>query len=337
MLERIRARDRPRRAELRYRLAERVHGRAPAHRPAPVRRRRSGQGLQRGARWTSTSSRSRRTPRDVRVAFVAGARAAAGGRRRGPGVALQPPPGGGDGAHRARGAHAAQPPIWPSTSWAIWSAPASSTAPPLEAQPQCLPALMGSRRVQLKQGNAAAARATLEAEARASRDPRSAVEAFIAAAKLASAKLNDLDGAAALYRQALEKDPLNPAATAGLEDLLAQRGGTSDLAALHERRAEAKLAQRDADGGRGRLRQRRQAVPHRAERSRQGHGPGGAGAVRAAQPPGRPGAARAACCWRRSSTPRPPRPCSPARAAGRRSARCWRSSTSPWAACTRRT
>ncbi|WP_224366595.1 tetratricopeptide repeat protein [Hyalangium versicolor] len=115
----------------------------------------------------------------------------------------------------------------------------------LEGQPQCLPALMGSRRVQLKQGNAAAARATLEAEARASRDPRSAVEAFIAAAKLASSRLNDLDGAAALYRAALEKEPLNPVATAGLEDLLAQRGGTSDLAALHERRGEAKLAQRD--------------------------------------------------------------------------------------------
>jgi len=115
----------------------------------------------------------------------------------------------------------------------------------LEAQPQCLPALMGSRRVQLKQGNNAGARATLEAEARAVRDPRSAVEAFIAAAKLASAKLNDLDGAAALYRLALERDPLNAVATTGLEDLLAQRGGTSDLAALHERRGEARLAQRD--------------------------------------------------------------------------------------------
>ena len=90
------------------------------------------------------------------------------------------------------------------------------------------------------------ARAALEAEARASRDPRSAIEAFIAAAKLAAAQLNDPDGAAALYRQALEKDPLHPAATAGLEDLLAQRGGSADLAALHERRGEAKLAQRDA-------------------------------------------------------------------------------------------
>ncbi len=115
----------------------------------------------------------------------------------------------------------------------------------LEAQPQCLPALMGSRRVQLKQGNAAGARATLETEARLSRDPRSAVEAFISAAKLASSRLQDLDGAAALYRQALERDPLNAAATTGLEELLAQRGGTADLAALHERRGEARLAQKD--------------------------------------------------------------------------------------------
>ncbi|MDC0707102.1 tetratricopeptide repeat protein [Stigmatella sp. ncwal1] len=115
----------------------------------------------------------------------------------------------------------------------------------LEAQPHCLPALMGSRRVQLKQGNPTAARATLEAEARASKDSRSAVEAFIAAAKLSTTKLNDLDGAAALYRQALERDPLNAVATTGLEDLLAQRGGTADLAALHERRGEARLVKRD--------------------------------------------------------------------------------------------
>jgi tetratricopeptide (TPR) repeat protein len=115
----------------------------------------------------------------------------------------------------------------------------------LEASPQCLPALQGSRRVLGRQGNAAGARALLETEARASRDPRSAIDAFIAAAKLAAGKLNDPDGAAALYKQALERDPLNPTATAGLEELLAQRGGAADLVQLHERRGEAKLAQRD--------------------------------------------------------------------------------------------
>lgn len=115
----------------------------------------------------------------------------------------------------------------------------------LELSPRSLPALQGSRRVLLRQGNAAGARATLETEARVSSDPRSAIDALIAAAKLAAGKLNDPDGAAALYKQALERDPLNAAASAGLEELLAQRGGAADLAALHERRGEAKLAQRD--------------------------------------------------------------------------------------------
>ncbi|MBJ6762854.1 tetratricopeptide repeat protein [Myxococcaceae bacterium JPH2] len=115
----------------------------------------------------------------------------------------------------------------------------------LELQPQCLPALQGARRAALRRNDFATARAALEAEARASRDPKSAIEAFVAAAKLSATKLNDTDTAAALYRQALERDALHPGAAAGLEELLAQRGGSSDLAALHERRAEARLAQRD--------------------------------------------------------------------------------------------
>jgi tetratricopeptide (TPR) repeat protein len=115
----------------------------------------------------------------------------------------------------------------------------------LELQPQCLPALQGARRVALKRGDVARARAALEAEARASKDPRGAIDALISAARLAAGRQGDSEGAAALYRQALERDPLHPGAQAGLEELLAQRGGSADLAALQERRAEAKLAQRD--------------------------------------------------------------------------------------------
>lgn len=115
----------------------------------------------------------------------------------------------------------------------------------LELQPQCLPALQGTRRVALKRGDVARARAALEAEARASKDPRGAIDALIAAAKLAAGRQGDSEGAAALYRQVLERDPLHPGAQAGLEELLAQRGGSADLAALQERRGEAKLAQRD--------------------------------------------------------------------------------------------
>ncbi|AGC45805.1 hypothetical protein MYSTI_04513 [Myxococcus stipitatus DSM 14675] len=116
----------------------------------------------------------------------------------------------------------------------------------LELQPHCIPALQGTRRVAMRRGDAAEARAALETEARLSKDPRGAIEAFIGAARLASLVQKDTDGAAALYKQALERDPLHPAAQAGLEELLAQRGGSADLAALHERRAEAKLAQKDS-------------------------------------------------------------------------------------------
>ena len=115
----------------------------------------------------------------------------------------------------------------------------------LELQPTCLPAIQGARRVALKRGDFARARAALETEARASKDSRGAIDALVAAAKLAAGKLGDSDGAAALYRQVLEKDSLHPVAQAGLEELLAQRGGLADLAALQEQRAEARLTQRD--------------------------------------------------------------------------------------------
>ena len=118
----------------------------------------------------------------------------------------------------------------------------------LQLQPQCLPALQGLRRVMARKGDTASARVLLENEARSSRDPRSAIEAFVAAARLAAGPLQDTEGAMALYRLALEKDPLDAAATSGLEDLLAARGGATDLAALQERRGEARLAQRDTEG-----------------------------------------------------------------------------------------
>ncbi|HYO56163.1 Adventurous gliding motility protein K, partial [Archangium sp.] len=115
----------------------------------------------------------------------------------------------------------------------------------LQLQPQCLPAMQGLRRLMARRGDAASARVLLESEARSSRDPRSAIEAFVAAARLAAGPLQDLEGAIALYRQALERDPLDATATSGLEDLLAARGGAADLATMQERRGEARLAQND--------------------------------------------------------------------------------------------
>ncbi|MFL5322413.1 MAG: tetratricopeptide repeat protein, partial [Myxococcaceae bacterium] len=46
-------------------------------------------------------------------------------------------------------------------------------------------------------------------------------------------------------KRALERDALDPIATSGMEDILASRGGSSDLAGLQERRGEAKLQKRD--------------------------------------------------------------------------------------------
>ncbi|MBM7116948.1 tetratricopeptide repeat protein [Archangium primigenium] len=115
----------------------------------------------------------------------------------------------------------------------------------LQLQPQCLPALQGLRRVLSRRGDAASTRVLLESEAHASRDARGAIESFISAARLAAGTLQDEEGAIALYRKALERDPLDVAATAGLEELLAARGGAGDLALLQERRGEARQAQGD--------------------------------------------------------------------------------------------
>lgn len=118
----------------------------------------------------------------------------------------------------------------------------------LELKPQYLPALQGLRRVLVRRGEAAAARAVLESEAQACRDVRGTVEALVAAARLAAGPLNDTEGAMALYRQALEKEPTHEGANAGLEELVAARGGMEDVVLLQERRGEQKLRQGDGEG-----------------------------------------------------------------------------------------
>lgn len=116
----------------------------------------------------------------------------------------------------------------------------------LDYDGKLIPALQGARRTAIRIGDWKIARASAEAEADTSKDIKGAVEAFNAAAVIALREQNDADGAVALYRKALERDALDPIATAGMEDILASRGGAADLAALQEKRAEAKLAARDS-------------------------------------------------------------------------------------------
>lgn len=115
----------------------------------------------------------------------------------------------------------------------------------LAIDPALLPALLGAARVCVKLGEAAKARTFLEAAGAASGDLQGAVEAFVQSGRLALHELKNPDEAAQSFRRALEKEPLNSVANAALEEILASRGGGTDLATLHVQRAEAKLAQRD--------------------------------------------------------------------------------------------
>ncbi|XXF81048.1 Adventurous gliding motility protein K [Myxococcaceae bacterium GXIMD 01537] len=244
LMERIRAGDRPRRAELRARLAERVGD----GRLRTALRLSSAADQDRGAPTESSTEEFRRAfaedPSDARLAFLL-ERAL---RHGGDAVGLAD--------LYARRLGAVTDPL-ERVELLLRSAElyehrlndleraSQLYRAALEASPQCLPALQGARRVLSRQGNAAAARSLLETEARAMRDPRGVIDALLAAAKIAAGQLNDAEGASALYKQVLEREPLNAVASAGLEELLANSGGAADLAALHERRGEAKLAQRD--------------------------------------------------------------------------------------------
>ncbi len=115
----------------------------------------------------------------------------------------------------------------------------------LEMVPGFLPSLQGLRALHLAAGEYAEARELLELEGRTARAPEVAIEAWVRAGQLSQIELDDADAAIACFRKALERNPLEPRASAGLEEILAARGGAEDLAALHERRGEALLAQKD--------------------------------------------------------------------------------------------
>ncbi|MBS1148551.1 MAG: Tetratricopeptide repeat protein [Myxococcaceae bacterium] len=115
----------------------------------------------------------------------------------------------------------------------------------LELVPNLLPAQTGLARVFGRMGNFERARAALEAMIASARDKATVTEALLQAGRLARDQAKDPQGAAAYFQRILDTEPLHAEAGTALEDLLASRGGAADLAALHERRGDTRLAQRD--------------------------------------------------------------------------------------------
>ncbi len=115
----------------------------------------------------------------------------------------------------------------------------------LAAAPHLYPALLGKTRCAALLGDSGMAREALHAVAQSARESTSGTEALLDAAKLAREVDHDEVAAQELYQRVLERDPLHPQAGPALEELLAKRGGVEDLITLNEKRAAAKLAQKD--------------------------------------------------------------------------------------------
>lgn len=115
----------------------------------------------------------------------------------------------------------------------------------LQSAPDLYPALQGRLRCYLKMKDHARARATYEAIADTAREPSTGMQALLDAARLARDVEKNEPAAIELYQKVLAKDPLHAEASPALEEILARKGGAADLVKLHEKRAEAKLAQQD--------------------------------------------------------------------------------------------
>ncbi|MBX5483626.1 MAG: tetratricopeptide repeat protein [Myxococcaceae bacterium] len=118
----------------------------------------------------------------------------------------------------------------------------------LELTPGFLPALQGLRAIALAAGAWDEARALLETEGKSARDNDGAIDAWVQAGQIAWTRQQDADAALACFKKALERNPLEPRASAGVEEILAARGGAADLAQLQERRGEAMLAKKSLPG-----------------------------------------------------------------------------------------
>ncbi len=115
----------------------------------------------------------------------------------------------------------------------------------LQSAPDLYPALRGLTRCLLRSGGPADAVKVLDQLASTARDQTTMQQALMDAARIARDTLKDDTAAASYYGKVLDRDPLHAEAGPALEELLARRGGAVDLAALHEKRGEAKLAQKD--------------------------------------------------------------------------------------------
>ena len=115
----------------------------------------------------------------------------------------------------------------------------------LQSAPDLYPALLGLSRCQLRGGGSADALKTLDQVAATARDQVTMLGALMEAAKIARDVLRSDELTQSYFQKVLERDPLHPEAGPALEELLARRGGAVDLAALHEKRGEAKLVQKD--------------------------------------------------------------------------------------------
>ncbi len=115
----------------------------------------------------------------------------------------------------------------------------------LESAPDLFPALHGLARTLIRSGGPADALKIYDQVAATARDQQTMQGALMDAAKLAREVLKSDEAAIGYYRKVLERDALHPEAGPALEELLARKGGAADLAGLHEKRAEAKLAQKD--------------------------------------------------------------------------------------------
>jgi tetratricopeptide (TPR) repeat protein len=115
----------------------------------------------------------------------------------------------------------------------------------LQSAPDLYPALTGRARCAIALGNPALARSTFELLAQTCRDPGGAIQALLDGARVARELEHNDEAACALYRKVLAREPLHPGAGQALEELLARQGGAEDLVTLHEQRGQARLAQRD--------------------------------------------------------------------------------------------